>query len=104
MSFRDALLPIAAQVLTTTAVATNTAADFNTLTTEVDLQASQDCFIRLGVVTTTASTGHLIKAAAGVPYRFAIGSAKRISAVRSSVDGVLYVTELYNPKKRTTPL
>jgi len=98
------MLPLQAKSVTTTATSAQTSADFSEIATVVDLYATQACFFRFtdttGLNTAAVNTDHYI--GLGERLRVEIPSKKRLSAIRSTVDGVLYITEYVDPQNRRT--
>lgn len=83
----------AMQTVSTTASSAATTNPVDTQTRYVRLYATQDCHVTSGSGTPTASTANLFLPA-GQPEYFKVNPGERVAAIRSTLDGTLYVSEM----------
>jgi hypothetical protein len=99
------LRPIASQLVNVSATTAQSAADFSEMTVAIELYATQAMFVRFSspTGTDTAAVGTDMYIELGGKRTYRIGSKRRLSALRSTADGILYITELTDPTQRRTP-
>jgi hypothetical protein len=99
------MFPQAAKLVNVSATSAQTSTDWGETSVAVELYATQAMFFRFSSATGTDTTAVGTDYYLGLGERrtYLLGSKKRISAIRSTADGILYITELYDPPNRRTP-
>lgn len=87
----QAIIPTNSQFLNFSTVSAQSTALSSTATI-VRLFATQDCYVRISL-NPTASNSNSLFLPGGIVEYFGVSPLHKIAAIRSSADGVLYITE-----------